>query len=72
MIRREERAPAHAGCAHFMGGMSAHGDGLPRPGSSALPPYEGGTPLEPFSFERRNKEKPKSIMQVTRVNANKR
>jgi hypothetical protein len=52
--------PPHSGCAHFLGGHSAHGDNIPRPGGTSLPPPPASLP---FSFDQRDKERPKSIMQ---------
>lgn len=51
----------HEACAHYLG-RGPHGDGLPRP--AALFKRGNHTVPRPFSFERREKARPKSISEV--------
>ena len=54
------RHPGHNGCVHYMGHGNLHGDSRPEPASG----YHRATKVKPFSFDRRDKNKRKTISQV--------
>ena len=58
---RSNSPPVHSGCMRYLGDTSVHGDGMPRP-----PATNGwqNTEVRPFSFDKRDQDRPKTILQV--------